>query len=516
MSFRGCRREFIKTGGSAVLAASLPIATQGATAAPARRKTSLARYPYEGVSPSNFGAVGDGAADDLKAVIAAIGFAFDKGYPVNGGDLEYAVAGDISVSKRLRPHIIALRLKQIAPANGRNTLRFTDCEQIRIDRLEIDVGGSKGVGNMDHTTGLQVRGGSGHEISDVTVTGNGKLTYVRFWSCADSRFVNIRVHDGMFEDFEMDPAGFRVPDDVVQGIHLADCVNCELVDPIVENLTGNATYFNTAKQVKAFPSMRTRGICGGGNVSCIISNPRVSNVEQGMDFSGSGSGWGNRALQINGGHTIDCGSAGVKLSGAAMDCRVSNHIAERCGMMGFLVNGSPEEEGYRAFDNVFDDCTAIDPGYNDIHFDTDTEPFAHCGWHLNANGFRGVINGTRINDCKAIDQSGFYLEGDDPGWWPVAGATSATMSTPWTGYTGNYQATFTTSAGKVPKTIVLTSGSKTISWPGGLPGPITDPFVSRRPQMRYGFLSDVPDPIRPNRLSNCESVNATIAATKGF
>ena len=317
------RRTFLLAGGAASILVASPACASG------------------GVSPAQFGAAGDGRRDDLAAVQKAIDHALDKGLPVDGGDLLYGVAGEIRIANRLRPFISRLRLKQLSPATGRTTLRFDGCKQIRVDSLYIHTGDSKGVGNMDATCGLQLRGGSGHRISNVTATGNGKVTYVRFWGCEASTFRSVHVHDGEFEDFEEEVVTqdgvaigrIRVPDDVVQGIHLADCRDCNLIEPIVRDLTGNARTFNIARQVRHFPNFRTRGIAGGGNVSCTIYNPKIVNVEQAIDFAGNGNGWGNRDVQVIGGHTRNCGSVGVKFANLPNGCKAirrRRHGCSRC------------------------------------------------------------------------------------------------------------------------------------------------------------------------------------------
>lgn len=513
MRFGIDRRTFVSGAGAAAVAA-VPLTRVNGSSWNGSENAAFASVRNGGVSPRDFGAVGDGTTDDLRAVVAAITHALDNGYPVDGGNLEYGVSGGISVSKRIRPHIDRLHLKQLDPAAGRVTLKFEGCQHIRIDGLDINVGNAAGVGHMDATVGFLIHGGSGHKIRNVTATGNGKLTYVRFWRCKDSTFENIHVHDGVFEDFEMHPDGFRVPDDVVQGIHLADNTNCNLVNPIVRNLTGNATYFNKAMVVKPYANLRTRGIAAGGNTDCTIQNPQISNTDQAIDISGGGT-QGNTNVQVIGGHSINCGSVGVKLANSPRRCKVVGHIAENVGMMGFLATGY--DTSYKASDCDFIGCTAINPGYNDIHNGSDWEPIAHSGFHVRADTLVGAIEGIRIIGCKAIDAQGFLLAGDDPENGPGVGATSAILKEPWTAPTGSYTATFNTGE---TRTVTLTSGSTRVTWSGGLERAVTWPFVSLPAKMAYGFLNESgydPASKKPNTIdSSCESVGHLLAHSKGF
>ncbi len=407
------------------------------------------------------------------------------------------------------------------------------------------------------------------------MTGQGKLAYANFLGCKDSIFEDIYVHDGLFHDSWVSPNDprFHVEDDVVEGIRIQDCFNCTFSNLIVRNLLGNGTYYTASEfkprdyhgsTVKAYHNMRTRGIAGGGNDAVTIINPRVSNVDQGIDFSGGGGNWSNKKVTFLGGHIFNCGSVGLKLAGAGQDYKVVGVIAENCGMYCFLVGGHSDLWKYT--DSMFVGCTAINPGYNDIHTDAgDPGPHykqdAHCGWLLFANN-DGGIEGVTLNSCRAIDRQGFYLLGDDmydpknpeasPAW-PGPGATSATMQFPWTGYTGIYTATFYTdnndeaatpasgyaegdasgdymdewhTTSQEVKTITLTNGSTAVTWEGGLERRLTRPFVSMPPKMQYGFLAHKEDGSsfafnqktrRPLTLSdNCESVGHIVAREFGF
>jgi hypothetical protein len=287
-------------------------------------------------------------------------------------------------------------------------------------------------------------------------------------------------------------------------------------------------------------------------------------VDQGIDFSGGGGNWSNKKVTFLGGHTFNCGSVGLKLAGAGQDYKVVGHTAENCGMSGFIVGGHSNLWKYG--DCLFIGCTAINPGYNDIHTDAgdpgpDYKQNAHCGWLLFANNDDG-LEGVTLDGCRAIDRQGFYLLGDDmfdpknpdasPAW-PGPGATSATMQFPWTGYTGTYTATFSTdnndnsathatgyaegdasgdfqdewhTTSKEVRTITLTNGSTSVTWDGPLPRRLTRPFVSLPAKMQYGFLAHKQDGTafefnqtsrRPLTLNeNCESVGHIVAREFGF
>jgi hypothetical protein len=275
-----------------------------------------------------------------------------------------------------------------------------------------------------------------------------------------------------------------------------------------------------------------------------IINPRVTNVDQGIDFSGNGGNWGNKHITIVGGHTLNCASVGLKFASAQTRNKVIGHVAENCGMYGYQIGGYSSI--FKQTDVELIGCTALNPGYNDIACDggdvdsPDYIPALFTGFHVYEE-HTGGIDGIRFVDCRAIDRQGFHLRGDDP-WdagnptatWPGAGATTAHLQFPWTGYTGEYQVTFNTSVyteGASPaarsetKTVTLTAGSTTMTWIGGLKDAVGHPFVSRPALMRYGYIGHgstgarIPfnqASRRPNTVENCESIGHTIAHSEGF
>ena len=506
------------------------------------------------ISPMDFGAVGDGMADDYGALLRATEYAFANGLPINGGERVYGTAeNNFVIRGRTRPYIQRLRLKQIAPEEDTVTLGFENCEGIRIDSLYIHTGESAGVGTMESAYGLRVVGGTGHRIRDVEVTGKGKVTFVQFIGCKQSTFENIYVHDTEFFDTSKDPSGYAVADDVTQAIAMNNCYDCNLVNPMVHKMRGNATYFTQSgwtgnyatAALKAFPNFRTRGITGGGNDHVTIMNPRVYDVDQAIDLSGNGANWGNKNMLVLGGELRDCGSVGLKWAGAHFNNKAVGVKVYNAGMMGFQLGG--HNSIFQNRDLMLSECEAWNVGYNDAHVDigdvSRPESYiadAHCGFQAFQEHSQGIV-GLRLVNCRVIDRQGFYLLGDDPHeaggrepMWPGAGATNATLQLPWTGYSGEYLVTFTTSeysesaspaARKETRTVTLRNGETTCTWSGGLSNRVSHPFVSRPALTRYGYLGTDNNGVRlpfdvhskrPNTLENCESIGHTIAHSEGF
>jgi hypothetical protein len=274
--------------------------------------------------------------------------------PVDGKNGVFAVSGTLRMSQVRGARIRSLRLKQLKPANGVSTLHLERCEAARIDQLQIDVGTSRRVGDMNSTFGLWIEGGSNHRISNVEAFGHGKNSLIAIWATRNSVYENLLARDAQFDD----P---HASDDVMQGVWLYGNTDCVLRRPIVRNLTGNASYVG-----RRFANLRTRGIALSKNRRVSILEPRVHNVDQAIDVTGSD---GNLQCLISGGHSSDCGSVGVKFANSAVECQVVGHLAERCGMYGFMASGPAEPHlPFKTQDCAFVDCTAVDAGYNRISF----------------------------------------------------------------------------------------------------------------------------------------------------
>ena len=337
------------------------------------------------IDPVSFGAAGNGAANDVEALLTAFAQAARSGLPIDGSDRVFGVSGRVHIKDAQRPWIRSLRLRQLNPANGVSALHFENCNGIRIERLQVDLGNSPRVGDANSTFGLWIEGGAAHQVANVEAFGQGKNSLIAIWKTSRSVYSDLVARDARFDDPD-------AQDDVMQGIWLYGNTDCVVRNPSVANLTGNASYVG-----RRFANLRTRGIVLGDNERVTIVSPRVSNVDQGIDLTGSD---GNRQCVIEGGRSSDCGSVGVKFANSAVGCRVSGHVAERCGMYGFMASGPSEASlRYKTQDCDFVDCTSIDAGYNHISF---PDP---SGFIVRRGAYdRDFPKGIRFIRCQAIDR----------------------------------------------------------------------------------------------------------------
>jgi hypothetical protein len=456
------------------------------------------------ISPAEFGATGDGNTNDEAALERCFAHAAARRLSVDGGTRTFGCSESLWFEGLPFVAIRSLSLKQLNPENGRCCLGFEGTDSIEVGHVRIQTGSAAAVGDMDSTRGFHVRGGKGHRISNVEVTGSGKMTFIRFEECVDSVFSNLHVHDCQFDD----P---KATDDVVQGIHIYRTRGCRVIAPRVSNLTGNASYIDRTLKPRRYANLRTRGLAIAGNQDLVIDTPEIANTDQAIDVSGSD---GNRRLSIHGGHSVDCGSVGVKLANSAVDCTVTGHQVRRSGMWGFLASG-PSEAGlpFKTSNCSFVDCEAYDVGYNEIQNDLDS-----VGENIQVSSGFGVVlgdydrsypSGIRFIRCRAEDQQGLELTETVP-----AGATRATLKLPFRGRSGSHVARF----GSQERAVVLTDGSSAVHWSEGLRNPAPSAFMAL-PTMVYGFFNEVPAPGGPgqaNLLESCGSAGHIEAFERGF
>jgi hypothetical protein len=309
-------------------------------------------------------------------------------------DAVFAISSDIRVHGHVSPHIKSLRLRQLSPSQDRKTLHLTNCENIRIDHLQIDVGRSAAMGHMNGSGGLWIDGGSGHYVRNVEVFGHGKNSLIAIWNTKQSTYSNLHVHDAHYDD----PS---VKDDSMQGIFMLRNTDCTLQSPIVANLSGTAN--------PRFPHRFTRGIALSSNLRVSVTNPNVSNVDQGIDWSGTD---GNTDCRTIGGKAFQCTTVGLKHGDSAVGCRAVGVTTERCGTHGFLLaaGGDAHARQRTSFVDLVD-CVAIDIGALNVDFSDSRFGFSVEGKRREPH----YPQGCRLIRCRAIDtqsvhtmEYGFY------------------------------------------------------------------------------------------------------------
>lgn len=296
------------------------------------------------------GSLTNGAAADATAQVLA---ACQSGYMVDGGNLWWGITG----SMRPLSNFVGLRnfkCKQLAPSVAHRTLFIDERPNWIIQNGVIDCGGDQDASNTDDSAGLWISGSATEnwKAIDIEVYNGGPINGIFVNGASKGQLVRPVVHDFVY-NLSPDPT-----DDVINGIRLNLCTDVEVISAKVHDLTG---FLLSAASLRY-----TRGIALSGCTRCHVVAPNVSNVDQGVDLTGSAINtechvsnvtigetgtWGvkfsndHRQCSVGGGTISDAGQGGVVVSAAAgltpIDTQISGLTIKNIGSSGLWSGANP-------------------------------------------------------------------------------------------------------------------------------------------------------------------------------
>lgn len=314
--------------------------TQAGTGAVERTAQDKLR---EFVSPEDFGAVGNGTANDTAAVTAAIA----TGKRVVGDPKKtYAVSGNITLPTGA--DLQDIRFKQLTHTGGdRRTLYANSVSGVKLRRVAVDRNGDGTYGSMNGDSGIWISGGSGHLLEDVEVFGDDMGNGITIVGATDFVVTRPYIHD---IDYSL---GSNPGDDRVQGLYLLNCSGFTVSGQRIQDLGGNYG--------SGYTTRYSRGLSLGGCSDFTIGAGVVQRVDQGYDVTGSG---GNHEFTFSGAHAVDCYTYGFKGANTPINGTYIGCTAKRCGYASFVANGAAENGLPSARYVTFIACKSIDVGSN--------------------------------------------------------------------------------------------------------------------------------------------------------
>lgn len=360
------------------------------------------------VNPVDFGAVGDGIANDKTALLAA----FATGKIVDGGGLTYGISG--SMQPTAFTGFRNAKLKQLAPDTTLDctTLYVYNFSNFFIQNVTIDRGNvptaplydANPNSGLNYLSGLRISGVDNNTpstnfiIDNVEVTGDGPGSMLRFDYCELFRVSNCNVHDA---DARKTP---EAADDILQGVFFNECSNFTTVNCTAYKLYN---YYSAA-----YTNKWTRGFTFGGCRIFSLTNCVSTKVDQCFDFTGSS---GNREFDLSN-CTADVGGAvGFKFANSAYNAQITGCVARNAGRAGFVISGPTEISNPTPQKLDFIGCRAVNTGYV-----SSTNWGTRVGFLIERAG--GAINdyapnGIRFIGCTATDSQspartlfGFYSD----------------------------------------------------------------------------------------------------------
>lgn len=311
------------------------------------------------VSPIDFGAVGNGVADDKAALLAA----FATGKVVDGGNRTYAVTGTVQPAAFAGFQNATLLQLDQSSIEACCTLYVLNKSNFFIRNVKIDRGdqpvpnsayASNPNGALNYVFGLKIEGSGvtyskNVTLDNVEVTGDGSGNGIGLWWVEEFALNECYVHN-------MNSRVDGSTDDNIQGIWFSNAANGTISNCRVEKVYSwnGSTYTN----------IYSRGFTFSNTRNCTITNCNSIQVEQCFDFTGTGDGVdGNRFLSISNCFADLGGTVGFKFANACHDIVVTGCTALRCGWIGFTVGGMTDPATSVPERVDFVGCQAINTGY---------------------------------------------------------------------------------------------------------------------------------------------------------
>jgi hypothetical protein len=286
------------------------------------------------VTLRDFGAMGDGQADDTQA----IGRALATGCAVSGENLSYKITDAIRPPSNT--NFSNATLVQAIPVTGLIRDIYADSiSNISLTNIHINRGSdpSFAVGPTTDAyvaqrdiAGIWISQSTNVTLTDVEVYGDGVGNGILLAFDTHVHLVRPYVHD-------MQWASTLQPDnEVLIGIGSVLSTDVTVDSPKIANLTPEAIQ-ETGGRVAGSRNNMTDGLDSGGTNGFTVINPDISYVGEGIDISGS---YATTNFNVTGGNLHDIDGTCYKSTNVEGPGIFQNSVATRCGLYGYGIGGN--------------------------------------------------------------------------------------------------------------------------------------------------------------------------------
>ena len=423
------------------------LVSNGSSAAPTWKQET---YTYPGgveqtvqarleqyVSVKDFGAVGDGVADDL----AVVKLALESGKVVDGGGFSYAISGTLKPTSF--KGLVNATLIQIGDNTSTNltTLDLEGLSNFIIQNVTINMGANvTTLFSDDGNNGVRIMGtqsGSGTSttttyvenftLSNVFVTGNGCGTGIHIRHAKRFTVLDCIVRD------RVSGSSPAPTNDTQNGFEINNCANFELVGCTAYNLLTKLSGVDTNKWTRGFLFVEIR--------DCTINGCNSVFNDQGYDFSGGVSDTspssyeGNRRFTIAGCSAAVNGTFGFKFANVTHDGLITGCSVSNVGNTGFVVSSQLtsivlSNDSYRTQNLTFTGCQVVNSLNNGW------SGFTSAGFYVKGDAAGLYPRNIKFSDCSVNDnqtvvttQNGFVTNVPAVGLFSTGYNTDVTITT---------------------------------------------------------------------------------------
>ena len=294
------------------------------------------------VKPQQFGAVGDGVADDAPELLLAL----STGRLVDGNNRTYGIAGNLVLPVNFKG-LINCTLKQLTPTgSNRRTIYASGCSGFVIENVAIDRNGNESGGSIQDDAGIYLNACDNFEMRNVEVFGGGAGNGITYQTCSDFTEFRSKVHDIQYV------TGTVPADDVINAIWYNNCHDF--------TVDSSWVYDCGAKVLGVETKKRSRGFAISGCYNFELYSTTADRVDQGHDITG---GVGNHDFSLFGCNANDCNTYSFKAANSAYRGRFFGCIGNGA-RINFVVSGQTEVSNPRPRDIIYEKCISVDAGKN--------------------------------------------------------------------------------------------------------------------------------------------------------
>ena len=358
-----------------------------------------ANTPNNYVTVLDYGAVGDGVANDTDAVRSAL----QSGKPIDGGGLTYLVNATFTTNNLVRLSNCTIIHETLRTNSAGTMLTVDGCDGFVIDNVTFNWGsnpesplntGINGGINLFFT--IDILDSSDFTVENCKFTGNGTGTFFRALRCEHFSVDNCHVYDNQTRT----PNGL---DDQLQGFTFLNCSNFTVSNSTSRNLATwdnrETIYGQPNPNYQTYQFFQSRGFSfsRSSDYSCVGCHSE--NVGQGFDITGSGT---NTRFVVSACTATSCDAVGFKAANGPSFGTFDSCIAKDIGLYAFTFSGHDNADDPTPRYITFNNCKAINTG---VVINTPWETPRAFGV-LGENNALGKPQRCAINNCEVYNEDG--------------------------------------------------------------------------------------------------------------